>query len=256
MKKITACLLAVVLFLGMFGLSVFAANDSVMVYVTIALDDGRLAVAQEAITVTDIDSDNKITINDVLHCAHEEFYPGGAAQGYATEVTQWGLGIKKLWNIVNGGSYGYYLNNASAWSLTDMVSSGDYVNAFVYKDAQGFSDSYSYFNSQTVEAKAYESFEVTLYRLTFDANWNMVEMPVSGAVITINGKATNFVTDGDGKVSITLTKTGNHVISADSDTDVIVSPVCRVEVNSGSIWSMLVYYIQAVIRVLMAVIGF
>jgi hypothetical protein len=83
MKKITACLLAVVLFLGMFGISVFAAK-TVMVYVTIALDDGRLAVAQEAITVTDIDSDNKITINDVLHCAHEEFYPGGAAQGYAT----------------------------------------------------------------------------------------------------------------------------------------------------------------------------
>ena len=145
MKKITAILLSMVLVLGVFGISAFAADASAEVYVTIAIDDGTVAVAQEKVTVTDIDADNKITINDALFCAHEAFYPGGASQGYKTEATQWGLGILKLWNVANGGSYGYYVNNASAWSLTDTIVTGDYVNAFAYQDAQGFSDSYAYF---------------------------------------------------------------------------------------------------------------
>jgi len=255
MKKITATLLAMVLVLGLFSFSAFAADASAQVYVTIALDDGNLAVAQEAVTVTDIDNDKKLTINDALYCVHEAFYPGGAAQGYKTELTQWGLGIKKLWNVSNGGSYGYYVNNTSAWSLTDTISAGDYINAFVYKDAQGFSDSYSYFSAQTVEATAYEPFEITLYRLTYDANWNTVEAPVAGAVIIVDGKTTDFVTDADGKATITLTKAGNHVLSAVSDSIVIVSPVCKADVARGSFLSMLMYYTQIVFSMVMAFIS-
>ncbi|HZK39500.1 MAG TPA: hypothetical protein VFD23_05050, partial [Clostridia bacterium] len=209
--------------------------------------DGTLAVAQEAVTVTDIDSDNKITINDALHCAHTAFYPGGASAGYATEETAWGLGILKLWDVVNGGSYGYYVNNASAWSLTDTIAAGDYVNAFVYQDAQGFSDSYSYFNEQTVDATAYESFELTLNCLTFDDNFNTVVTPVAGATITVDGQKTAFVTDADGNVTITITETGTHVISAQSDDIVIVAPVCKTEVVKGSFWSMLIYYVRAIV---------
>lgn len=252
MKKITATLLSMVLVLGLFGFSAFAADASTQVYVTIALGDGSLGVAQQAVTVTDIDSDSKLTINDALFCAHEAFYPGGAAQGYKTELTQWGLGIKKLWNVVNGGSYGYYVNNASAYSLTDTIAAGDYINAFVYKDAQGFSDSYSYFSAQTIDATAYESFSITLNRLTFDANWNTVVTPVAGAVITVDGETTNFVTDADGKATITLTETGSHVISAVSDSVVIVSPVCKAEVAGGSFLSMLMYYVQLVFRIVVA----
>jgi len=255
MKKVTAALLSMVLVLGMFGLPVFAAGASAQMYVTIALGDGSLAVAQEAVTVTDIDSDSKLTINDALYCAHQAFYPGGAAQGYKTESTQWGLGIKKLWNVVNGGSYGYYVNNTSAFSLTDTVAAGDYINAFVYKDAQGFSDSYAYFSAQTVAAKAYESFNITLNRLTFDANWNTVVTPVAGAVITVDGEKTGFVTDADGKASITLTETGSHVISAASDSVVIVSPVCRAEVTPGSFLSMLMYYVRLVFLIAVALFG-
>ena len=254
MKKITAVLLSMVLVLGMFGVSAFAAGDSTQVYVTIALGDGTLAIAQEAVAVTDIDLDNKITINDALYCAHSAFYPDGAS-GYATEATQWGIGIKKLWNVVNGGSYGYYVNDISAFSMTDTVAEGDYVNAFVYKDAQGFSDSYSYFNVQTVDATAFESFDITLYRLAFDADWNTVETPVAGAVITLDGRTTSFVTNADGKATITLTEKGTHVISADSDSVVIVAPVCKAEVTQGSFWSMLIYYVQIAVRTIVALIS-
>lgn len=256
MKKITAVLLSMVLVLGMFSVSAFAAGPSTEVFVTIALGDGTLALAQKTVAVTDIDNDNKITINDALFCAHEAFYPGGASQGYKTEATQWGLGILKLWNVANGGSYGYYVNNASAWSLTDVIVAGDYVNAFAYKDVQGFSDSYSYFNVQTVDATAFESFDITLYRLSFDADWNTVETPVAGAIITVDGSKTAFVTDADGKVTITLTETGTHVISAQSDDVVIVAPVCNAEVAKGSFESILTFYIQKVLRVLGAIVNF
>lgn len=254
MKKITAVLLSMVLVLGMFGVSAFAAGSSTEVYVTIALGDGTLALAQETVAVTDIDNDNKITINDALYCAHAAFYPGGAAAGYATELTAWGMGIKKLWNVANGGSYGYYINNTSAWSLTDVIAAGDYVNAFAYKDVQGFSDSYSYFSAQTVNATAYESFDVTLNCLTFDADWNTVETPVAGAVIIVDGSKTDFITGADGKATITLTKAGTHVISAESDSIVIVAPVCKAEVTQGSFWSMLVYYAQAAFRLISAIV--
>ncbi len=256
MKKITAVLLSMVLVMGLFSTSAFAAGPSTEVFVTIALGDGTLALAQESVAVTDIDDDNKITINDALFCAHSAYYPDGVAAGYATELTEWGIGIKKLWNVVNGGSYGYYVNNASAWSLTDTVVAGDYVNAFVYQDAQGFSDSYSYFSAQTVDATAYESFELTLNCLTFDAEFNTVVTPVVGAVITVDGSKTAFTTDANGKATITLTETGTHVISADSDSVVIVAPVCKAEVAEGSFESILTFYIQKLLRVLGAIVNF
>lgn len=256
MKKITAILLSMVLVLGLFGVPAFAADTSVEVYVSIAIDDGTVAVAQEKVRVTDIDSDGKLTINDALFCAHEAFYPGGASQGYQTEVTQWGLGILKLWNITNGGSYGYYVNNASAWSLTDTLVAGDYVNAFVYQDAQGFSDSYAYFSETTVSATAFESFDVTLYRLAFDADWNTVQTPVAGAKITVDGAKTNFVTDADGKATVTLTETGSHVISAQSDSIIIAAPVCKVEVGPADFMSAVLHYLQVAFRVMRLILAF
>ena len=256
MKKITAVLLSMVLVLGMFGISAFAAGPSTQVYVTIAAGDGKLAIAQEAVAVTDIDNDGKITINDALYCAHAAFYPGGASAGYATVLTDWGIGIKKLWNVVNGGSYGYYVNNESAFSLTDPIAAGDYVNAFAYKDAQGFSDSYSYFSKQTVNATLDTSFDLTLYRLAFDANFNTVETPVAGAVITLDGSKTDFVTDANGKVTITLAEEGTHVISAQSDSIIIVAPVCTVEVSQGGISSMFSYLLQMAMSFIGVIVSF
>lgn len=49
----------------------------------------------------------------------------------------------KLWGTENGGSYGYYVNNVSTWSLTDPVDEGDYVNAFVYTDLTTWFDTYA-----------------------------------------------------------------------------------------------------------------
>lgn len=99
MKKLMSVMLSVVLLLGLAAVSASGAPASAQVYVTISDGAGEIVMAQETVTVTDIDNDSKLTINDALYCAHEKSYAGGAAQGYATEMTQWGIGIKKLWGV-------------------------------------------------------------------------------------------------------------------------------------------------------------
>ena len=195
--------------------------DATMVTVTIA-SAGELAVTAQTIAVTDRDEDGALTISDAIATAHSAFYPSGA-EGYATEMTDYGLSMQKLWGVENGGSYGYYVNNASAFSLTDPIADGDYVAAYSYADLTAWSDIYTYFNDCVVVPG---EVTLTLSQAAFDENWNPVTLPVNLAEILINGEATGYYTDEHGDV--TLTVAAGDVISAAVDGMVIVPPVCVV----------------------------
>lgn len=224
MKKIVSILLSALIVL-MCGMICASAADSAEVYVTITDAEGKIAVAAEKLTVTDADADGALTITDALYAAHEKFYTGGAAAGYATEVTQYGLGLQMLWGSANGGSYGYYVNNASAWALTDPVTDGDYVAAYVYTDLVGWSDNYSYFDRFMGDVTANDAITLTYSQAGYDESWNPVTLPVEGAVITVDGKATDFITDAEGKVTLTLTENGAHLVSATIEGKNLVAPV-------------------------------
>ncbi len=207
------------------------------VFVTIADASGKLALVQKPVTVTDTDNDGALTINDALYLAHEAYYDGGAAAGYASEQSQYGLSLAKLWGTANGGSYGYYVNNAASMGLGDTLQDGDYLNAFVYTDTVAWSDAYSFFSLNTAEAQQGGTLKLTLFRAGYDETWNPVTLPVENAVITINGEDTAFVTDADGKVNITLENAGELLLSAKSENLTLVPPACVVTVTetSGSI---------------------
>lgn len=199
-----------------------AANDDPVVYVSIADAEGALAVAQEPVSVNDADGDGQITVNDALIIAHEEFYEGGAAEGYAAVNSDYGLSVAKLWGSENGGSYGYYVNGASAWSLVDPLSDGDYLDAFVYTDLEAWSDMYTCFEKRELGGT---SVALTLTGAGFDENWNPVSVPIVGAEITVDGERSGFFTDENGQVVVTLEKKeGRTVLSAVSDTATIVPP--------------------------------
>ena len=234
MKQLFSILLCVMLVVctGMIVVSA-AEGDSADVTVTITDAKGAIAVAAEKITVADIDSDDVLTVNDVLYAAHEKFYTGGAAAGYATSVTQYGLGITKLWGDTSG-SYGYYVNNNSAWSLADPVAAGDYVAAFVYTDATNWSDHYSYFDRFAGDVNAGEAITLTYSEAGYDADWNPVTLPVAGAVITVDGKETTFTTDAEGKVSLTLSENGTHLVSAKVNGKLLIAPVFLASVTGGA----------------------
>ena len=118
------------------------------------------------------DGDGAYTVNDVLYAAHDAAYEGGVAAGYATADTQWGLSIAKLWGD-ESGNFGYWLNNASCWSLTDPVAEGDYVVAFVYYDGTNYSDAYAYFTEGSYTVAAGEALIVELQAVSgYDENWN------------------------------------------------------------------------------------
>ncbi len=202
-----------------------AAPDPINVYVTISNRD--LMLIQEEVEVKDIDNDGALTINDALYAAHEDGFEGGAAAGYASSLTQYGLSLSKLWGVENGGNYGYYVNSVSAWSLTDAIKEGDFVDAFVYTDTTAWSDAYSFFDKRTgeLDLDKENTVELTLSYAGFDESYNSVTLPVKGAVITINGSPTEFVTDDEGKVTITIEDAGEYWISATSETQTLVPPI-------------------------------
>ena len=235
MKKILSVAVALLMMLGILGISASAepepGSDLITVYVTISDAKGELVLTREAIVVGDEDGDDIISIYDVLYTAHEKKYEGGVSAGYNTAETQYGISLVKLWGDTSG-AFGYCVNNRSATSLSDVVKDGDYIHAYVYQDQTAWSDSYSWFEKSEQTAKLGESVTLTLFAASYDASWNVVTSPVSGAKILINGVASSYKTDAEGKVTLNLEHSGSFVISATSESQTLVPPVCRVVIES------------------------
>lgn len=232
MKKIGIILCTAALAVQAAAISASAEEASAKVYVTIG-NAGKTVVAAEAVTVKDLDSDGKLTIDEALYAAHEQFYNGGAAAGYANETTQYGLSLKTLWGVTNGGGYGYYVNDGFAMSLSDPVKEGDYLNAFVYQDLDKWSDRYAYFDVRTLpDAKQGDTVTLKLSEMVFGADGAPVPGPVANAVITVDGEETAYKTDADGKVDLKLEKAGSVQISAKAD-HILAPFVLRAEVGAA-----------------------
>ena len=228
MKKFLALLAA--LMLACTVACAETAPDSVTVFVSISDDTGALVLALEPVTVTDVDADGALTIYDALACAHAANEIG--ADAFAAVQTEYGLSMAKLWGVENGGSYGYYLNNASAWSLLDPVTEGDHVKAYASTDLTTWSDTYSYFGADVVSAQVGAEVPLTLVAAGYDASYNPITLPVEGAVLTVNGEATDLITDAEGNVLFTTTEPGEYLISASCETMNLVPPVCQLLVTA------------------------
>lgn len=233
MKKALSLTLSLLLSASALSATAFAA-DSADVYVTIADDKGELAVAYEKVTVTDTDADGALTIADALACAHDKFYDGGAAAGFGSYMGDYGLAMNKLWGVDNGGSYGYCVNYTSAMSLADEVASGDYIGAYCYTDLTAWSDTYCYFEDITLNATTDGEYTVVLAGNGYDENWNPTVNYIEGAEIYIDGVATGIKTDAQGKAAVSFEKSGTFTISAKSDSQVLVPPVCIATVSEDS----------------------
>ncbi len=238
MKKALSIILALMMVLTV-AVPAFAEDARAIIYCTITNSKGEFVVPNKTVIVSDIDNDGALTINDALYCAHEQYYEGGAAKGYNSYTGQWGLSLGKLWGEENDGSLGYYLNNKMSNGLADPVAEGDFLYAWAYQDAKGWSDTYSYFDKNNVKAKSYETVEITYtYSNGYDDNWQPVFVPCEGAEITVDGVETGILTDKDGKASVIIPISGEHIISANApkaaegETQIILTPpICKVTVQ-------------------------
>ncbi len=200
MKKIVSILLAVLL---TFSVSViaFAENEplNAQVYVTIS-DKGDLVVPDMPVLVLDIDKDGALTVNDALYCTHEVFFEGGAAEGYVSTLTEWGLSIAKLWGDTNRGGFGYYVDNNMCWSLTDAITEGCHLVAFNYADSFTYSDMYTFFDDAEIDEDN-EMITLTLKGYSYDADWNLVAAPIADAPVCVDFDEENpYTTDENGTV--------------------------------------------------------
>ncbi|MBE6884837.1 MAG: hypothetical protein E7487_09560 [Ruminococcaceae bacterium] len=255
LKKVTAVLAAALMMVT--GCVTALAAESTEVTVTIVGENGEIVMAAETISVTDADEDGALTINDALYLAHEAAYPGGAAAGFSSAMTEYGISLNLLWGIDNGGSYGYILNDAGALSLSDPIADGDYICAYAYTDLTTWSDVYSYFDVKNVTAKAGDELTLTLRYAGYDENWNPIVVDVAGAVITVDGEETDVVTDENGVAVIKVEK-GEHVISAKSDSLTLVSPVCVATAEASglsAVWYVVIAAAVVIIAAAAVVLG-
>ena len=199
------------------------------VYVTIANKSGAAVLKNAAITATDLDADGKINIYEALKAAHATC-PNGGADGFVAEVGQYGLSMVKLWGEENGGAFGYFVNEASAWALTDEVHTGDRLVAFSYTDTAGYTDRLSYFTPITAKVNAGETVTLTLTALIPDESWNNVPTTIAGAKIFVNGTDSGLTTDAEGNVTLTLSA-GVNEITATSETIILVPPIAFITVE-------------------------
>lgn len=163
----------------------------------------------------DMSGKDEYTIDDVFLKVHEEYYIDGAS-GYQTSMSDWGLGVDMLWGDTSY-NFGYQVNGGSVSVMgpDHKLSDGDYIDAVIYKNMYPDTEGYAVFDKYNGEAMVGEEYELTLnYVSGYDENWNSVFSPCSDAVITINGKATDFITDENGKAYITFQEAGEMVVSA------------------------------------------
>ena len=206
-----------------------SAEEAPQITVTIA-NAGKLEVAAEKLTLTDADGDGALTVNDALMLTHHQYY---GDEGYVTVQSDWGMSIQTLWGVTNGGSYGYTVNDQFASGLTAPLKDGDYLYAYVYADAAGYSDVYTYFDIKDAGTVTSEdTITLTLNSVSYDASWQPVTAPVAGAKLVINGEKTDITTDENGQVMFRTMLSGDLVISAVSDQKTLVPPDCKVTVNA------------------------
>lgn len=220
MKRIISMIAALVIISATAALGVSA--DDAKVLVTVANGD---LVAAEEISLSDTDGDGRLTVNDALTLLHAE-----KGKDYEAKNGDFGLYITKLWGAQTS-SVGYTVNNAFAMSLTDEVKDGDHVAAYIYTDP-AFSDAYSYFDSTKCSLNAGGELTLTLSSLGYDENWQTVVSAVAGADIYVDGVKTEYKTDESGKVTLSLSDGGRHIISAKSESKLLVPPVCVVNVTA------------------------
>lgn len=209
------------------------------VYVTIA-DKGKVVVANNEITVTDLDASGDFNVDEVLYAAHKSKYTDGAAAGYASAMGNYGLYITKLWGN-ESGNYGYWLNDAACRSLGDTVKAEDSLVAFVYQNTEVW-DSYAKFANDTYTIEAEVAGPVTLHKAGYDSDWKTVFTAHKGATLKVYGSDFNELAaneykvadNGDGTYDVTVKAEGNYTIVAYDNVTPIVPALCTLTVANNA----------------------
>ncbi len=187
----------------------------------------------------ELDGKENYTLDDLFLTAHSLYYKDGN-EGYSSSVGQWGLGVDKFWGDTSY-NFGYQVNGG-----TELVSgpghalkSGDYVDAFIYKNQYPQTEGYAMFDKRNISLYTNNECPLTLeYFSGYDENWNNIISPCEDAIITINGKETEYKTDENGQVCLSFETEGTYIVSAkktklsdENKVPSITAPSCIIDVK-------------------------
>ena len=252
-RKFFVLLLSTLMILMLMPMTAFAAEEGTIDVVVAISVAGEVIVANETVTVSDVDGIEGFDFCDVMIAAHEQFAPNGAAD-FAFSDNDWGISVDKLWGDTSY-NFGYYINDEMAWSADQAVSEGDYVHAYIFQDTETFSDAYAYFDQKFAEITESETLTLTLTAaIGWNEDWTPNFQPYAGAQVGYY-EGDEFVvlgtTDENGQVELTFPEAGTYVVTAigatstvevtdDDDTqlraagdggDVLVPPIAVVTVS-------------------------
>ena len=186
---------------------------------------GNVAV-MPPVQAYDADGDGQITIHDALQQANADIGSGQTPANvyiYFVQPTETQPVQTQPPQTVPTAVQTAPPQTASPQTVPAAQGAG--AGSFSYKG-------YSAFDKTSVTVKAGTPFTLVLKQTILDENNRFVTMPVAGAVVTLNGAPTQFSTDENGSVTITLTQPGSWSLSAVSDASNTVPPTTRVLVLS------------------------
>ncbi len=213
---------------------------SASVLVSVA-DKGGVELSYASVTASDRNGDNVIDIDEVLYAAHDKYYDGGAAAGYASATGDYGAYITKLWGD-ESGNFGYFVDNKMSMGLGDRVGEGQHVYAYINANAYPDNDAYAYFDDADIDASAYVKTTVSLTAQNgYDENWSpkfegydKALLKAYTADLGTEVKDFKAVSLGVGEYSVSFTRAGEYRIVAAAENNAIIPAVCRVSVKAAA----------------------
>lgn len=199
---------------------------------------GVLALVNASVTVTDRNSDGKLTYDEAMVAAHEEYHADGADAFAINQDSGW---VIKLWGEQTV-DLAFFKNNVKTHKFVNstIVQSGDALYAGFYSDVSSWKDWYTIFAPATVTVQQNEVFELTLTGFSALLD-NQAVAPVSGVQVGIWEDGTfeaipNKTTDVNGKVTLSIAAAGTYIISAKADASAtpLMAPVCVVTVEAAA----------------------
>lgn len=226
-KRGLSILLCALMLLSTLHFTVYADTNEITTYITISVhgnivnDKNGDPVAEAPVVLTGKDS---YTLDDAFIAAHDAYYEGGAAAGYATADSQWGLSVTKVWGDTSS-KFGYQMNagTVDVWGPTQAIADGDYIDLCVNESYYPDNENYAKFDAYRKTVVNNEA-ELVLTEDYYDDSFIKHTRPCEGATIYVDGVATEFVTDANGQVTVEFDDYGEYLVSA-KKTKVLVDEI-------------------------------
>ncbi len=232
LHSVCAMAMALVMVFSMIPVQAFAAENNTEATPVAAAADAQVTVTvndkgvlakdkngspmlNRSVTVSDLDSDGKLTVDEALVAAHEAYL---TQADYGTQ----GEMVNKLWGTATTNAL-FFVNGAgiSTGVGTDTVKNGDALTASVNKDDTYYSDWYTSFDASSKQVSVNEEFTLNLtghlgmaYEPADKADRPVAGVSVgtwdNGAFTALDGKTT----DAAGNVTLSFATPGTYYVTA------------------------------------------